>query len=102
LGPLMREMLTKSYGAPKQQWPDLFELGWQSIQSRHIQFYFIDEQNQAAAELINGAGRMKPAEEGKDFLGIVNANLGGAKSNLFTQYEVMHTVGAPENGRIQK
>lgn len=101
LGPLMREMLTKSYGAPKQQWPQLFELGWNSIQSRHIQFYFIDEQNQAAAELMNGAGRMK-LQEGKDFLGIVNANLGGAKSNLFTEYEVKHIVAAPENGRVQK
>lgn len=102
LGPLMREMLTKSYGAPKQQWPELFELGWNSIQSRHIQFYFLNEQDQAAAELINGAGRMKVAKNGQDFLGIVNANLGGAKSNLFTEYQVHQTVSAPENGRIQK
>ncbi|MDQ5950892.1 MAG: hypothetical protein QG639_169 [Patescibacteria group bacterium] len=102
LGPLMREMLTKAYGAPKQQWPSLFELGWQSIQNRHIQFYFIDEQHQASAELINGAGRMTPPENGEDFIGIVNANLGGAKSNLFTEYEVKQTVAAPVDGRIEK
>lgn len=102
LGPLMREMLTKAYGAPKQQWPSLFELGWSSIQSRHIQFYFMDETHQASAELIQGAGRMRPAAEGADFLGIVNANLGGAKSNLFTEYEVVQTVEAPESGRVQK
>lgn len=102
LGPLMRGLLTKAYGAPKTQWPELFELGWNSIQSRSIQFYFMDPNDQAAAELINGAGRMKPPTDGKDFLAIVDANLGGAKSNLFTEYEVKQTVEAPQNGRISK
>ena len=102
LGPLMREMLTKAYGAPKQQWPDLFKQGWLSIQERHIQFYFTDEKAQAAAELINGAGRMEAPTDGSDFFAVINANLGGAKSNLFTQYEITQIVAAPENGRLQK
>lgn len=102
LGPLMRGLLTKAYGAPKTQWPELFELTWNSIEGRSIQFYFMDPDDQAAAELINGAGRMKPPTDGKDFLAIVDANLGGAKSNLFTEYEVKQTVEAPANGRINK
>lgn len=102
LGPLMREMLTKAYGAPKQQWPSLFELGWQSVQNRHIQFYFIDEAHQASAELLNGAGTMTSPSNDQDFIAIVNANLGGAKSNLFTEYEVKQTVSAPLDGRIEK
>jgi len=35
-----------------------------------------------------------------DFLAIVDANLGGAKSNLFTEYEVQQLVDGPENGYI--
>jgi hypothetical protein len=35
-------------------------------------------------------------------LAIVNANLGGAKSNLFIDYEVEQIVSAPENGMIEK
>lgn len=102
LGPLMRELLTKAYTAPKQQWPNLFQETFASVQGRHIQMYFLDEQAQMAAETINAAGRMKPPEDGSDFLAIVDANLGGAKSNLFIDYEVTQVVSAPENGMVEK
>lgn len=101
LGPLMRSILTKAYSAPKQQWPQLFTVGLESIQGRHVQLYFLNEEAQQAAEAIKAAGRMEPAEK-RDFLAIVNANLGGAKSNLFTDYEVEQIVTAPENGRLEK
>jgi hypothetical protein len=101
LGPMMRAILTKSYGAPKQQWPQLFQIGVSSMEGRHLQLYFMDETAQAAAEAINAAGTMT-LKENADFLGIVNANLGGAKSNLFVEYEVSQIVSAPENGQITK
>lgn len=110
IGPLMREILTKFYTAPKQQWPAVFEAalgtfdqrgqgGW--VGSRHIQAYFYNPEFQKAAETINVAGRMIPTE-GNDFLGIVNANLGGAKSNFFITNSVKQEVSAPEAGRITK
>ncbi|MBU0578415.1 DUF4012 domain-containing protein [Patescibacteria group bacterium] len=101
LGPMMRAILTKSYGAPRQQWPQLFQIGVSSMEGRHLQMYFMDETAQSATEAINAAGVMN-AKEGADFLAIVNANLGGAKSNLFTEYEVSQIVRAPENGQITK
>ena len=101
LGPMMRAILTKSYSAPKQQWPELFQIGISSMEGRHIQMNFMDETAQAAAEAINAAGTMNTTEN-IDFLAIVNANLGGAKSNLFTEYEVNQVVSAPENGEITK
>lgn len=102
LGPLMREILTKAYTAPKQVWPNLFGEGFASLQGRHIQLYFTDEKAQAAAETINAAGRLKNAQESSDFFALVNANLGGAKSNLFVTYDVKQTVAAPLNGMIEK
>ncbi len=101
LGPLMSATLAKAYAAPKQQWPDLFGTGFASIRNRHAQFYFLDEQAQNAAEAANAAGRMT-VEEDSDFLGIINANLGGAKSNLFITYDVNQEVSAPEDGLITK
>jgi len=102
LGPLMQAILQKTYGAPKQHWPQLFELVWKSMEGRHLQMYFVDEKSQTAAEAVNAAGRMIPYEDG-DFLAIVNANLGGAKSNLFTNYEVKQFINdAPQDGRITK
>lgn len=103
LGPLMRSLLTKAYTAPKQTWPALFQTGFTSIQNRHAQFYFLDAEAQKTAELAQVAGRMTPPENGKDFLGIVNSNLAGAKSNLFVTYDVKQVVAsAPVDGMIEK
>ncbi len=103
LGPLMRSLLTKAYGAPKQDWPELFQTGFESIQNKHAQFYFFDEETQNAAELAAVAGRMTPPKNGEDFLGIINANLGGAKSNLFISYDVKQTIAeVPVDGMITK
>jgi hypothetical protein len=103
LGPLMRALLTKAYTAPKQSWPELFQTGFESIQNRHAQFYFIDESAQNAANLANVAGTMTPTENGEDFLAIINSNLAGAKSNLFIDYEVKQTVSEPPvDGMITK
>lgn len=102
LGPLMQSTLQKAYEAPKELWPQLFSSMWKNLEGRHIQLYFLDEEAQLAAEAINGAGRLTPVDEHTDFLAIVDANLGGAKSNLFTEYEVLQTVNVPENGQLEK
>lgn len=99
LGPMMKSILQKTYEAPKQHWPQLFGLIWETVQGRNLQMYFIDDQTQLAAENANAAGRLIPPENG-DFLAIVDANLGGAKSNLFTEYEVQHQVEGPTDGYI--
>lgn len=102
LGPMMQSILSKTYSANKQSWPKLFETAWANLEGRHVQMYFMDEKAQQAAEAVNGAGRMMPPSNGEDFLGIVDANLGGAKSNLFINYEVKQVISAPENGQIAK
>ncbi|MBQ6438171.1 DUF4012 domain-containing protein, partial [bacterium] len=91
LGPMMKGMIEKVYTASKDQFPALFGavMGW--IDGRHLQAYFIDEELQKSAEMINLAGRMNLPTDGSDFLAIVDANLGGAKSNLFIDYSVEQT-----------
>lgn len=102
LGPMMRAILTKAYGAPKQQWPDLFTQAMKLLESRDAQIYFIDEQVQAAAEAINVAGKME-LDNGNDFLAVVNSNLGGAKSNFFISSEMDQVIdSAPVDGMIEK
>lgn len=101
LGPLMQGVLMKTYATPKQKFPELFSMAWESIKGRHTQMYFSDESAQQAAEAVAAGGRIKPTEQG-DFLAIVDANLGGAKSNLFTEYKVDQFIEGPENGQITK
>ncbi len=102
LGPMMKAMLEKVYGAGSAQFPALFSALMNLIEGRHVQVYFMDKDLQESAEMINVAGRMNAPEDGSDFLAIVDANLGGAKSNLFIDYEVEQTVLPPENGKIEK
>jgi hypothetical protein len=111
LGPLMKSVLEKTYDLDKARFPELLEMGFANIKGRHVQAYFMDEASQKAAEQINLAGRLYTAYENTnswqmgqnlDFLAIIDANLGGAKSNLFTNYEVEQTVSAPVDGFIEK
>ncbi len=111
LGPLMKSILSKTYDLDKARFPELFQVAIKSLEGRRVQMYFMDESTQMAAEQINAAGRLyeqknnlKAWEMGKnlDFLAIVDANLGGAKSNLFVNYEVKQTVSAPVDGYLEK
>lgn len=102
LGPFMRAVLSKAYDAPSEKNGPLFQAMIAALQGRHIQVYYINESLQQAAEAINLAGRMKPPTNGEDFFAVINANLGGAKSNLFTNYDVVQQVEAPAEGKIKK
>lgn len=111
LGPLMKSILAKTYDLDKAQFPQLLTVALESIKGRHAQAYFMEEQSQQAAEQINLAGRIyqimtnnKNWQLGQnmDFMAIIDANLGGAKSNLFTNYEVKQIVQAPLDGRLEK
>ncbi|MEK7458591.1 MAG: DUF4012 domain-containing protein [Patescibacteria group bacterium] len=102
IGPMMRSVLEKAYSAPHQLWPQLFGESWASIQAKHVQFYFFNEEAQKAAESIGVAGRVKETPPGLDYMFIVDSNLGGAKSNLFVQQTVTQEVDLPANGMVKK
>lgn len=109
LGPLMSAILSKTYELDKTKFPELFNVGINSLRGRHVQLYFVDENSQTAAEKIGAAGRFYQLPnnfkdwqfgQNQDFLAVVNANLAGAKSNLFIDYELKLTVDAPQDGYI--
>ncbi|NCN87423.1 MAG: DUF4012 domain-containing protein [Candidatus Pacebacteria bacterium] len=102
LGPLMSTILTKIYSSPRTYMADLFNIALKDIEGRHIQMYFLDMEFQKAMETINAAGRLVTDDRAQDSLAIVNANLGGAKSNLFIDYDVIQTVSEPVDGEITK
>jgi len=111
LGPLMKSVLAKTFDLDKARFPELFAVAMNSIEGRHLQMYFMDDASQLATEQINAAGRLYELKDNlkdwqmgtnMDFIAIVDANLGGAKSNLFTNYEVKQIVSAPTDGRLEK
>ncbi|HKY74187.1 MAG TPA: DUF4012 domain-containing protein [Patescibacteria group bacterium] len=102
IGPMMQAILAKAYSAPKQLWPQLFGEAWKSVEGKHVQFYFFDEKTQTAAESIGAAGRVVQTPKDADYVFVVDANLGGAKSNLFVQQQIEQDVDVPSGGRVKK
>ncbi len=109
LGPLMSAILSKTYELDKTKFPDLITVAINSMKARHLQLYFIDENSQLAAEKIAAAGRLYQLPnnfkswkfgQNQDFLAIINVNLGGAKSNLFIDYDLKLIVSEPSDGYL--
>ena len=99
LGPLMHSMLANAMGSPKHTWPKLLNVALTSIKEKHLMFYFIEDKTQKIAEDFNASGRIK--DYAGDYLHINDANLGGAKTDMFLTREVEQEITS-ENGKVTK
>ncbi len=101
IGPLMNSVLANTLGQPKEKMPALFEAMFKSLIEKHILFYFTDVKTQKATELFGIAGTFKDVAE-SDFLSIIDANLGGRKSNLYVVQDVAQELVIDKSGGITK
>lgn len=99
IGPLMHSMLANAMGSPKHTWPKLLNVGLTAIKEKHLMFYFMEDNTQKIAEDFNASGRIK--DYAGDYLHINDANLGGAKTDMFLTREVEQEI-TNENGKITK
>ncbi len=90
LGPLMHSMMANAMGSPKHIWPKLINVVLDAIKQKHLMFYFMEDKNQILAEDFNAAGRIRPYAY--DYLHINDANLGGAKSDMYITREVEQDI----------
>lgn len=95
IGVLMSQMMSKTFSAPKSAWPGLIGTLLSSLQQKDILLYLKDAKSQSAVERVNFAGRVY--DYNGDYLNIVEANLGGAKSNLYIQENVKQQVKKDKN-----
>lgn len=112
IGDLMETMLRTVLGtSPSQYWGQLFQVGLDQINQKHIMAYFLDENEQKAVEAFNMAGRvMTPEEtaptlsykdgEGWDYLHVNHANMAGQKANLFVKESFEKDVTVNNDGTI--
>ena len=99
LGPLMHSMMANAMGSPKHLWPKLLNVAFDAIKQKHLLFYFFEEKTQIVAEDFNAAGRITPTTY--DYLHINDANLGGAKTDMFITREVEQEITV-EGGTVTK
>lgn len=100
IAPLLQTILLKAYGSPKNLWPGLFQTGIRSINEKHALFYMMDDQEQTAVEGVNIGGRIK--EFDGDYFHVNDANLGGAKSNMFIEEEITQEITVNDDGTLTK
>jgi hypothetical protein len=98
IGVLLSELMKKTLSAPKQILGKLTPVILQQINEKHILVYFKDPDAQLGAETLGAAGRIKISPPGSDYLHISDANLGGAKSNLYVKQRVSLNVETGTEG----
>ena len=70
------------------------------VQSKHILFYFTDENTQKAMETFNMAGRVQDFD--KDYLMVVDTNFAGAKTNAWVTYKADQKIDVGSDGTVTK
>jgi len=100
VGPLMNTILSQALGQPKEKLPDLFLAAWRSLTEKHVLTYLIDEDSQKAIEQFGAGGTISDYDG--DYFMLVDANLGGRKSNLYVYHEVLQTIEIKADKSIEK
>ena len=113
IGVLLRTILQMALGvSPSKYWGSLFQMLITEINNKHVLTYFHDPATQKAAESFNMAGRIMTASEsaavfkyqegqGWDYLHINQANMGGAKSNMYVTEKVTKETTVNSDGTIK-
>jgi hypothetical protein len=100
IGPMMYSVLSNVMAQPKSKMGLLFQSGMELIQRKHIQFYFLDKNTQAAVESFNLAGRVTSADQ--DYLMVVDTNFAGAKTNAWVTYSSDQKIEIGSDGTVTK
>lgn len=101
IGLLMYAIMDKAFSSsPKQYWGPLFQTMLTEMNEKHVLFYMNSDQAQKGFEGLNAAGRIIDFKG--DYFHLNEANLGGAKSNLFVNQSVMQDYKLQSDGSIVK
>lgn len=96
IGVLLQTIMQKAMTAPKQIYAGLFQTALDEARQKHILFYLHDSDAQMGIEALGFAGRIKTYDG--DYLHVNDANLAGAKSNLFVVPSVKQDVTVASDG----
>ncbi|MCL4383913.1 DUF4012 domain-containing protein [Patescibacteria group bacterium] len=100
LGPLMHSLLANAMGSPKEKIGPLAEGLLNDIYEKHMLFYFVDKNVQAAAVQANIAGAIAQVDKNTDYLHINDANMSSNKTNLFLSEKIKHEI-ISTNGKVE-
>lgn len=111
LGELLLQIMKKALGvSPSQYWGQLFQMALSEVEQKHILAYMMDDKAQNGIESLNMAGRIGNGvsilgysdDKNWDYLHINDANMAGAKSNLFVEHYIKQEYKVESDGSIVK
>lgn len=101
LGVLLYSVMQKALkSSPKLYWGPLFQMMVDEANQKHVMVYLHDKDAQKGVEVLNLAGRIKTFDG--DYIHINNANLGGAKANMFVKESVTQEIKVGGDGAVTK
>jgi len=86
LAPLMHSLIANCLGSPKEKIAPLVQVLWQNLEEKHILIYFPDPELENSVVTLGIGGKLENST--KDYFHLNDANFGGAKSNLFIEYNI--------------
>ncbi len=100
IGALLSNIMTKALSSsPKVYWGPLFQTFIAETNQKHILFDLYDKDAQSGIEALNAAGQIK--DYNGDYLHINEANLSGAKVNIFMQETVDSNYENKDGGIVK-
>jgi hypothetical protein len=100
LAPLMHSIIANAMGSPKEKIAALVQAGMKNLDEKHILVYFPDDALQNSISTLGYGGRIVEHED--DYIHINDTNFGGAKSNLFIDYNVKQEYIREQDKLIKK
>lgn len=100
IGELLFAVMQKALSSsPGEYWGRLVQQGMLDAQEKHVMFYLYNDGAQKGIEALNWGGRIR--EAAGDYIHVNDANLGGAKSNMFVEPSVKmeYTI---KDGKVTK
>ncbi len=101
IGPLMNSVLANAMAQPKDKLASLFSAIYSSITEKHVLFYMTNADMEKAVTDFGIGGTINEDSSG-DYLSIIDANLGGRKSNLYATEDVEQDVNVAGDGTVTK
>lgn len=98
LGDLMNKLFEWLINTPQERWGQVTNQILEEASGKHLLFYFHDVALQNLAENYNFAGRIKDFDG--DYLGIFDANLAAAKSDLYIKRQIEKSVVTKGDGSV--
>lgn len=98
IGEMMNKMLTRLFNEKNINYLDMIKLFDKSISNKDIQMYFTDSSLESVIDNYGWSGGIE--ETSKDYLSVINTNIGGGKTDEFIKQQINHKVEVLSNGNI--